>query len=70
MDEHVTPDEALVEEVARAVARAGGFHDADWSTALTEQERQRYRWDARAAIEAVRKYDAEQGMDRRTEDQR
>ncbi len=47
-----------LEFVAWAIARGGGFHDADWSTALTEQERQRYRQDARAAIAAIREYDA------------
>ena len=47
-----------IEHVVRVLARTGGFHDADWSAALTEQERQWYRRDARAAIAAIREYDA------------
>jgi uncharacterized protein YjbI with pentapeptide repeats len=49
-------DEARVLFVARALARAGGFHDGDWDHTLTEAERRVYLRDARAAIAADRAY--------------
>jgi uncharacterized protein YjbI with pentapeptide repeats len=52
-----------VEHVARVLARTGGFHDADWTTGLTEQERQWYRRDARAAIKAVHDYEVTRSTD-------
>lgn len=54
---HDEADADRIEYVARSLARAGGFHEVDWTAALTEQERQWYRRDARAAITATREYE-------------
>jgi uncharacterized protein YjbI with pentapeptide repeats len=48
---------AQVEHVARALAREAGFHAADWENALTEQERERYRRDASAALASAHQFD-------------
>jgi uncharacterized protein YjbI with pentapeptide repeats len=52
----VADEEAYVLYVARALARAAGFHATDWEHALTEPERQLHVRDARAAIAAVGEY--------------
>jgi uncharacterized protein YjbI with pentapeptide repeats len=53
------PDD--VTHVARALARAVGFAEADWDHTLTAHEREMYRRDARAAIAAVHEYERPAG---------
>lgn len=49
-------DKARMMYVARALARAAGFAEADWDHTLTEPKRRMHLRDARAAIAAVGEY--------------